>query len=97
MRPTAKTEGLERALLEVVGYAVTSARMLLDETPTYGPLRLLEVAARTVSAMESAGINPAANTELKARIEASIPALFEGEESFRATVDRLIETLLRLA
>ena len=97
MRPTAKTEGLERALLEVVGYAVTSARMLLDETPTYGPLRLLEVAARTVGAMESAGINPAANTELKAQIEASIPALFEGEESFRATVDRLIETLLRLA
>jgi len=35
--------------------------------------------------------------ELKAEIEASIPALFEGEESFRASVDRLIESLLRLA
>lgn len=97
MRPIAKTEGLERALLEVVGYAVTSARILLDETPTYGPLRLLEVAARTVGAMESTGINPTANMELKAEIEASIPALLEGEESFRASVDRLIETLLRLA
>ncbi|MFC2079441.1 DUF6092 family protein [Candidatus Bipolaricaulota bacterium] len=97
MRPIAKTEELERALLEVVGYAVTSARMLLGETPTYGPLRLLEVAMRTVDAMESAGINPAANTELKVQIEASISALFEGEESFRGSADRLIETLLRLA
>jgi len=97
MKPTAKTEGLERSLLKVVGYAVTSARMLPEETPTYGPLRLLEVAARMVDAMESAGINPAANTELKVQVEASISALFEGEESFRASVDRLIETLLRLA
>jgi len=97
MRPMEKTEGLERTLLEVVGYAVASARMLLDETPAYGPLRLLEVAARTVSAMENAGINPAANTELKVQIEASISARSEGEESFRATMDRLIETVLRLA
>jgi uncharacterized protein DUF6092 len=97
MRTTAEIKRLEHALLEVVGYTVTSARMLLDETPTYGPLRLLEVAARTVGAMENAGINPAENTELKVQIEASIPALFEGEESFRGSVDRLIETLLRLA
>jgi len=96
MRPIAEIEKLEQALLEVVGYAVTSARMLLDETPTYGPLRLLEVAARTVGAMENAGIDPEAKTELKAQIEASISALFEGEESFRASVDRLIETLLHL-
>ena len=37
MRRTTNTEGLESALLEVVGYAVTSARTLLDETPAYGP------------------------------------------------------------
>jgi len=46
--------------------------------------------------MENAGINPAANTELKVQIEATIPALFEDEESFRASVDRLVEILLRL-
>ena len=94
MKPTANIEELERALLEVVGYAVTSARTLLDETRTYGPLRLLESAARTVDAMGSAGIGPAAISELKTQIEASIAALFEGEEPFRASVDALIDTLL---
>lgn len=96
MSPTAKTEVLERALLEIVGYAVTSARMLLDETPTYGPLRLLEVAARTAGAMEHAGIGLAADTELKRQIEASIAALFEGEEPFRASMDGLINTVLHV-
>ena len=94
MKPTADTEGLERALLEVVGYAVTSARTLLDETRTYGPLRLLESAARTVDAMQSAGIGPSTITELKTQIEASIAALFEDDESFRTSVDVLIDTLL---
>jgi hypothetical protein len=94
MKPTADIEGLERALLEAVGYAVTSARTLLDETRTYGPLRLLESAARTVDAMQNAGIGPAAIAELKTRIEASISALFEDEASFRASVDGLIDSLL---
>ena len=96
MSPTAKTEALGRALLEIVGYAATSARMLLDETPTYGPLRLLEVAARTVGAMENAGIGRTADTELREHIEASIAALFEGKEPFRASIDEVINTVLHV-
>ena len=96
MKPTPNSEELARALLEVVGYTVTSARMLLDETPAYGPLRLLESAARTINAMEDAGIGPATVTELKAQIEASMAALFEDEASFRASVDELISGLLHL-
>lgn len=96
MKPTVDIEVLERALLEVVGYAVASARTLLDETPAYGPLRLLESAVRTIDAMQNAGIGPAASAELRSEIEASIGALFEDEELFRARVDGLIGTLLGL-
>gem|GEM_PF-4599279 len=45
---------------------------------------------------QDGAINSAVNTRLKVQIEASIAALFEREESFRASVDRLVETLLHL-
>jgi len=96
MRSTPNSEELAHALLEVVGYTVTSARTLLDETPAYGPLRLLEAAARTIGVMQAAGISPAAVAELKVRIEASMAALFEDEASFRASVDEIISALLHL-
>jgi hypothetical protein len=97
MRPTADGEALERALLEAVGYAGTRACELLDESPAYGPLRLLEPAKRTIDAMEAAGIRPAGVLELRTNIDAARASMIEGEDAFRAPRDALVGEGLRLA
>jgi hypothetical protein len=97
MKPTAEREALERALWEVVGYAVTSARTLLDETPTYGPLRLLEAARRTIDAMQVAGIESREARDLRAKIDATTASFVDGEDAFCAHLDPLVGETLWLA
>lgn len=97
MKPMAEDGSLERALLEVVGYEITSARTLLDETPTYGPVRLLEAARRTIDAMQDARIGSTQIIDLRAKIDDAATALIEGEDAFRAHLDMLVEHALRLA
>jgi hypothetical protein len=96
MRPTASIERLEVALLEVVGFAVTSARNLLDETASYGPLRLLEAAIRTIDAMQTAGVGPARIVELRMKIDSARASLFEGEDALRAHLDALVGDVLQI-
>lgn len=96
MKPAGQANPLERALLEVVGYAVTSARTLLDETPTYGPLRLLETAKRTIEAMQIARIGPEEAHNLQTKIDAAAASLIRGEDAFRLHVDALVTDTLRL-
>lgn len=84
------------ARLEVVGFALTSARTLLDETPTYGPLRLLEAAKRTIDAMQAASIDPTEASELRAKIDAAVASLIEGEDAFRRHLDAPVGDALQL-
>jgi len=96
MKPAGQANPFERALLEVVGYAVTSARTLLDETPTYGPLRLLEAAKRTIEAMQAAEIDSEEARNLQTKIDAAAASLIRGEDAFRLHLDELVADTLRL-
>jgi len=97
VKPTTEPDGLERALLEAVGYAVTSARTLLDETATYGPLRLLETARRIIDAVRVTTGGSIRVDDLYAKIDAAATSLIEGEDAFRAHLDTLVVELVRLA
>jgi hypothetical protein len=94
MRPT-KGESPVDALFEVIVYQAVSARSLLDETPTYGPLRLLEAAQRTLAAMEAAGIAPTGTGDVRTRLDAAIASVIEGEAGFRDRIDELIMALVQ--
>ncbi len=96
MKSTAGIERLERALLEVVGFAVTSARNLLDETAAYGPLRLLEAATRTINAMQATGIGSARINELRTKVDSASASFVEGEDAFRAQLDALVGAVLEI-
>jgi hypothetical protein len=97
MKPTNETERLGPALLEVVGYAVTSARTLLDETPTYGPLRLLEVAKRILGAMiGTEDLSSESVLNLRDQLDNAVAALVEGEDAFRTRLDLLVKEMLKL-
>jgi len=94
MRSTVNDESLRDALLEIIGYSVTSARELLDESPHYGPLRLIEVARRMLDAMVAAGLCQGDPTDLSRRIGDYTTPLHEGEEAFRAYLDSLMIDVL---
>jgi hypothetical protein len=96
MKRTARPNELELALLQVVGYAATSARALLDETPAYGPLRLLESARRILDALLGTGARSAGIADLKARVDATVAAFGEGEDAFAAQLDALVVEVVRL-
>ncbi|MFC2105331.1 DUF6092 family protein [Candidatus Bipolaricaulota bacterium] len=91
---TSRTER-ERSLLELIGFAIISARNLLDETPDYGPIRLLEVADRLIGSCVVLGVDlPAWTADLPARIRAGGRVLAEGPEAFRLLLDELVASVI---
>jgi hypothetical protein len=89
------TEGAY-TLLELVGYIIICARNLLDETPDYGPVRLLEVADRLLSSCESLdGLDqPLWARDLQARVKTGGRALTDGPEAFQSFLDDLVASIM---
>lgn len=85
----------ERILLDLIGFAVVSARNLLDETPDYGPIRLLELADRLLRSAAGFGIQtgPWAD-DLRAQLRSAGRALTDGPETFRTLLDNLVSCVL---
>jgi hypothetical protein len=93
---TTPSDPLGRGLLEILIYAATSARTLLDETPAYGPLRLLEVARRILDAMDAAEVGPAAlQEEIRPRIDAAAASLTDDRDGLCTQLDALVSAALR--
>jgi hypothetical protein len=90
---------LERKLYELAGYMVTSARNLLDETPLYGPFRLIDATSRLIAVLEEEGISSPRLSALREKIEAGKYTVADDPAEFgrflddlvRAVVDSLLE------
>jgi len=85
---------LERKIFELLGYMVTSARNLLDETPLYGPFRLVDAASRLISALEEEGLASPRLLALRDRIEEGKYKVADDPEAFRNFLDGLVQTVV---
>ncbi len=87
-------QSAETALFELVGYMVTSARNLLDETPLYGPFRLVDAASRLVSILDSQGLASERLRSMQEAIEEGKYSVMREETEFAAYLDDLVERLI---
>jgi hypothetical protein len=89
-------EALDRALYELLGYLLASARGLLEEPEEYGPLRLAEGAARLCALMAAGG---SAYTQvlggLKVAIDAGKFSVQSDPQAFQETLDRAMREYTR--
>jgi len=84
----------EMELFDLVGYMVTSARNLLDETPLYGPFRLVDSASRLIGILEKAGTASPRLLALRDRVEAGKYSVMGEEPAFRAFLDDLVHAVV---
>lgn len=85
---------LTEKYFELVGYMVTSARNLLDETPLYGPFRLVDAASRLITILEVAGLADQRLLSIREQIDASKYSVMDDPAEFRAFLNGLVDTLV---
>ena len=79
---------LQRDLLRLVGFLLTSAHGLYDEPPGYGPFRLMDAAGRLVGIMQRHGMADPFLAQLETTIEAERFGNSD-DQALRATLDDL--------
>lgn len=85
---------LTEKYFELVGYMVTSARNLLDESPLYGPFRLVDAASRLVAIMEEDDLADQRLLAIRKEIEAHKYSVMEDPTKFRQFLDSLVDLLV---
>ena len=82
---------LERALFDLIGYMLTSARGLVEEPPMYGPFRLIEGVSRLCEMLlKEESEFQETYAELKEKIDARKFSLMTDEDEFIALMDETI-------
>jgi len=81
---------LQEQLFELVGYMITSARNLMDETPLYGPFRLVDAASRLVQVLEAEGIADDRLASLRWRIDEGKYSVMGDPKAFLDYLDALV-------
>lgn len=84
----------EREVFDLVGYMVTSARNLIDETPLYGPFRLVDAASRLVAILESEGIGSSRLSTLREQIDAGKYSVMVDAEGFKDHLDSIVDAIV---
>jgi hypothetical protein len=83
------SDQLNRELMELIGYMVTSARGLVDEPKSYGPFRLIEGASRLCELLSKEdGTDGQFLDELKQTIDETKFVLMTDMDAFVAMLDR---------
>ena len=81
---------LNRELMELIGYMITSARGLVDEPKSYGPFRLIEGVSRLCETLQGQdGADREFLGELKATIDETKFVLMTDLEAFVEMLDRV--------
>ena len=88
---------LEQAVFELVGYMVTSGRNLIDETPLYGPFRLVDAASRLIFMLEEEGIVSDRLRIMRERIDSDKYSVMRTQEEFKVFLDSLVDVLVDYA
>jgi len=85
---------LEQAVFELVGYMVTSGRNLIDETPLYGPFRLVDAASRLILILEKEGVVSDRLRTIQERIDSGKYCVMDEKEEFTSFLDSLVDVLV---
>ena len=78
---------------KLLAFLITSARGCVDEPPLYGPLRLVDAAARLIDIMEKEGKATPEIVELQKLIEEKKDLVMYDEEEFIKFLDELSKEL----
>lgn len=82
--------------LDLLAYMITSARGLLDEPASYGPLRLIDGASRLCALfMENSSEDAQFFTELKNKIDQRKFSLMTDPAEFNALLDEAVLDITR--
>jgi len=85
---------LEERVFDLVGYMVTSGRNLLNETPLYGPFRLVDAASRLILILEEEGVESDRLQAMRTEIDAGKYSVMSNVEEFESFLDSLVDTLV---
>ena len=85
---------LERQIFDLIGYMTTSGRNLIDETPMYGPFRLVDAASRLIAILEEQGIASSRLSTLRERIDAGKYTVMNDAKEFTAFLDRIVDAVV---
>lgn len=85
---------LTEKYFELVGYMVTSARNLFDETPLYGPFRLVDAASRLIAILEAEGLADTRLSSIRKQIDSGKYSVMDDPAEFRAFLDGLVNTVV---
>jgi len=85
---------LEVAIFELVGYLVTSGRNLIDETPLYGPFRLVDAASRLILILKREGVVSDRLSKLQESIDSRKFSVMDNEPQFKSFLDSLVDLLV---
>ncbi len=88
---------LEQAVFELVGYMVTSGRNLIDETPLYGPFRLVDAASRLILILEQEGVVSDRLRTMRERIDNGKYSVMKTQEELKVFLDSLVDVLVDCA
>ena len=87
-------DALEQKLFDLVGYMATSGRNLIDETPMYGPFRLVDAASRLIGILEQEDIASARLSTLRERIDAGKYTVMADTEEFVRYLEGVVDTIV---
>jgi len=87
-------ESLERKIFDLVGYMATSGRNLIDETPLYGPFRLVDAASRLIEILEQEGIGSSRLSTLREHIDAGKYSVMVDAEEFKNYLDGIVDAVV---
>jgi hypothetical protein len=85
---------LEEEMFALVGYMVTSARNLVDETPTYGPFRLVDAASRLIAILEEEGMASDRLELMRGKIDSGKYSVMTDQDEFTAFLDAIVGSLV---
>ncbi|MCD6276140.1 MAG: hypothetical protein J7J42_05300 [Thermoplasmata archaeon] len=81
---------------KLLSFLITSARGCVDEPQLYGPLRLVDAAAKLIQILEKKGMATPEITKLRELIEEKEYTVMYSEEEFIAFLDELSKELAKL-
>ena len=93
MKNIENVQEVEPELIETIAYLISSANILPNEPPIYGPMRLLEGAKRLIEYLENKGIADQELLEIKEGIEKAINKVLTDEEAFKKGIDEVVKLM----
>jgi len=82
---------LEAKIFDLIGYMTSSARNLMDETPLYGPFRLVDAASRLIAILEEAGVESPRLASLRHEIDQGKYSVTATPAELKTFLDALVD------